>query len=87
MGGVLFAFEEASSFWSLPLTWKCFFCAMTSTFTLNIWRALANGEVQAVNSPDLITFGQMESDPYELWEVSHDLQLQSPWIIPTAAVS
>ena len=29
MGGVLFAFEEASSFWSLPLTWKSFFCAMT----------------------------------------------------------
>lgn len=71
MGGVLFAFEEASSFWSLPLTWKCFFCAATSTFTLNILLAATSEEglVDGINSPKLITFGTFKDQPYALWEL------------------
>ena len=71
MGGVLFAFEEASSFWSLPLTWKCFFCAATATFTLNFWLSMFNGEgvMNGINSPRLITFGTFKDSPYALWEL------------------
>ena len=40
-----------------------------STFTLNFWRACFKGHCEKVNSPNLITFGQMASDPYELWQL------------------
>lgn len=71
MGGVLFAFEEASSFWTLPLTWKCFFCAATSTFTLNMLLAHSSedGLMNGINSPKLITFGTFKDQPYALWEL------------------
>ncbi len=27
IGGMLFAMEEGASYWSLKMTWRCFFCA------------------------------------------------------------
>ena len=33
VGGLLFALEEVSSFWSDKLGWQTFFCCMVATFT------------------------------------------------------
>lgn len=36
VGGVLFSLEEGCSFWSQSLTWRVFFCSMSSLFMLNL---------------------------------------------------
>lgn len=36
VGGCLFALEEGASFWSNTLTFRAFFCAMLSLFTVNL---------------------------------------------------
>jgi chloride channel 7 len=69
IGGVLFSLEEASSFWSLPLTWGVFFTAMISTFTVNILMSAHKGDIDAVNDPGLITFGSFVVQPYRLFEI------------------
>ena len=44
IGGILFAIEQASSFWSPRLTWRTFFCCMVSTFTVNFFLSGMNGD-------------------------------------------
>ena len=54
----------------MELTWRSFFCAMVSTFTLNIFVSGADdGHWDNVNSPGLITFGGFQPDAYRLWEL------------------
>ena len=54
----------------MELTWRSFFCAMVSTFTLNIFiSGVDNGHWDNVNSPGLITFGGFQPDAYRLWEL------------------
>ena len=80
IGGVLFALEEAATHWSQQLTWRTFFCALCSTFTLNLLlscdpRFQADKKLAApfgqLSHPGLITFGKFgdEKDPYSLPEM------------------
>lgn len=69
LGGVLFSLEEASSFWSVPLTWRVFFCGMMSTFFVNLIKSAYNGNINDINSPGLITFGKFIQSPYSLYEI------------------
>ena len=34
IGGVLFSLEEASTYWSRKVAWRCFICTATAVFTL-----------------------------------------------------
>ena len=68
IGGVLFALEEASSFWSVPLTWRVFFCAMLGAFSLHGWQVWLEGRA---DFGGLLSFGAPDRRRrlYELWEL------------------
>jgi len=42
IGGVLFSYEEAASFWSKSLTWRAFFCAMVAAYVIDIFMSGLN---------------------------------------------
>ena len=64
IGGVLFSIEEASSFWSMELTTRAFFCAIVATFSINLMISAFHGHFEP-----LLAFGEFPSNPYALWEV------------------
>lgn len=60
IGGVLFSLEEGASYWSTKLTWRAFFCAMTTVATLFAIRNTENLWGQADVSK-LFSFGEFIS--------------------------
>ncbi|XP_076440006.1 H(+)/Cl(-) exchange transporter 7-like isoform X2 [Babylonia areolata] len=69
VGGMLFSLEEGASFWNQGLTWRIFFSALISTFTLNVWRSYIKEEPWQLSSPGLINFGEFNNMTYEVWEI------------------
>ena len=57
--------SSPSSFWSLELIWKIFFCSSISTFVLNILSCIKQGEDISITNAGLIKFGSFDSQPYE----------------------
>lgn len=73
VGGILFSLEEASSFWSIDLTWRVFLCSMLGTFFLNVWKIVATG---LDSFEGLISFGPpIQGVPYRIWETPFFLLL------------
>ncbi|XP_045599780.1 H(+)/Cl(-) exchange transporter 7 isoform X2 [Procambarus clarkii] len=68
VGGVLFSLEEGASFWNQGLTWRVFFGAMMSTFTLNLVLSTYNGVPGKLAYNGLLNFGKFDDLTYEIWE-------------------
>ncbi|GAM29080.1 hypothetical protein SAMD00019534_122560 [Acytostelium subglobosum LB1] len=66
IGGVLFGYEEASSFWSKQLTWRTFFACLIATFTTNL--ILQGFQVQ-VHDYGVLTFGFSQEYLYRYSEL------------------
>lgn len=74
VGGVLFSLEEGSSFWSTKLTWRCFFCAMTTVFFLYVFNTakslFGHSDITAMFSFGEFFSLQGEQSNYSVWELS-----------------
>jgi chloride channel 7 len=73
IGGVLFSLEEGASFWSTRLTWRAFFCAMITVFTLHVIKSSGNSWGQQ-DLQRMFSFGEFnELDTgrgnYSVWEL------------------
>lgn len=68
VGGVLFSLEEGASFWNQGLTWRVFFGAMVSGFTLNFVLSVYNGVPGKLAFNGLLNFGKFDDLTYEIWE-------------------
>jgi chloride channel 7 len=55
IGGVMFSWEEASTFWSRKVTWRCFLCTALAVLTLALLRRTA--------SIGLLSFPEFSSHP------------------------
>eukprot|EP01138_Halocafeteria_seosinensis_P001396 gb/GECG01001432.1/.p1 GENE.gb/GECG01001432.1/~~gb/GECG01001432.1/.p1 ORF type:complete len:1015 (+),score=100.27 gb/GECG01001432.1/:1-3045(+) len=76
VGGVLFALEEGSSYWSKALTWRSFFCAIISTYVLDVFLSGMNEDSKwgELSAPGMFTFGDFNSTgqnrySWKAWEI------------------
>ncbi|KAK2191553.1 hypothetical protein NP493_51g02024 [Ridgeia piscesae] len=65
VGGLLFAMEEVSSFWSMKLGWMIFFACMLATFTVDLFNSSTTAfEVHG-------NFGLFKTDKYVIFKVGN----------------
>ena len=74
IGGVLFSLEEGASFWSTRLTWRSFFCTMTTIFTMSLINNAQNSLGHS-SSNGMFNFGEFFSlygegkSNFSIWEL------------------
>lgn len=68
LGGVLFALEEAASYWNQALIWKALIASIISSFTLNVILSWYHN-LKTFSYPGLFNLGQFEPLPYEYFEI------------------
>eukprot|EP01006_Ploeotia_vitrea_P009741 TRINITY_DN2416_c0_g1_i1.p1 TRINITY_DN2416_c0_g1~~TRINITY_DN2416_c0_g1_i1.p1 ORF type:complete len:854 (+),score=47.42 TRINITY_DN2416_c0_g1_i1:29-2563(+) len=67
IGGLLFSMEEASSFWSIGLTWRAFLGAFAANWMLNFCVAATKAKYRFLPKNDLL-FPHGQSQGFEAWE-------------------
>lgn len=67
IGGVLFALEEASSFWNHKVTWRCFLCAASASFVLAFLHGTNTGLVslEGLKNPSQVQW--MQQTPFMIF--------------------
>jgi len=70
LGGLLFSLEDGASFWKQGLTWRTFFCAVVSAFTLNFFLSGIYGDGWGnLSQSGLINFGSFdEQNGYNIYQ-------------------
>lgn len=68
IGGLLFALEEAASFWNQSLIWRTLFSAIVSSFTLNFVLSAYHG-LENATYKGLFNLGEFEPIPFEYYEL------------------
>lgn len=68
LGGVLFALEEAASFWNPNLILRTLIASIISSFTLNVGVSAFRG-LKTFSNPGLFNLGEFEPLPYEYYEI------------------
>jgi len=77
VGGVLFAIEEGASFWYKRLTWRSFFCAVVSAYTVDFFLSglgvpgTSAGSWGTLGTPGMFSFGAFPSASggWKVWEL------------------
>lgn len=69
IGGVLFALEEAASFWNPNLILRTLIASIISSFTLNLVLSVYHGVQYGFIYPGLFNLGQFEALPYSYYEI------------------
>ncbi|CAH1786426.1 unnamed protein product [Owenia fusiformis] len=80
VGGLLFAMEEVSSFWSDKMSWMTFFCCMVATFTADFFNT-AFGSFKIGKN-----FGLFQTDKYILFQVTKGIPVNVIMFIPAVAL-
>ncbi|XP_013401689.1 chloride channel protein B [Lingula anatina] len=78
VGGLLFALEEVSSFWTMKLSWMIFFCCMVTTFSTDFLNS-AFAEFKYWGS-----VGLFDVDKYIIFRVHEEIAVNVILFIPSA---
>lgn len=68
IGGLLFALEEAASFWNQSLIWRTLFASIVSSFTLNVVLSTYHG-METSTYHGLFNLGEFEALPFKYFEL------------------
>ncbi|XP_041376140.1 chloride channel protein C-like [Gigantopelta aegis] len=80
VGGLLFAMEEVSSFWTTTLSWQIFFCCMISTFTTDLFNSAFEGFTYTGQ------FGAFKTERYILFNINKGVDVNILMFIPTVVI-
>lgn len=68
IGGLLFALEEAASFWNQALIWRTLFASIISSFTLNLILSAYHG-LENTSYHGLFNLGEFKPFPFSYYEL------------------